>query len=268
MKTSEETAEIFAALAKVGGQLKNPTKTATAKAGSYSYGYAPLDKIAEDARASLGDQGMACLQELLTDDDGRVGIVTRLTHSSGQWLEMGPFWLPGGETAQQHGSAATYARRYTLSAALLLAAEEDDDASTVSKQRRTTRKAREEWPPAVAAPTTSGEDVRVPAPSSSSDSTSGADRGLDGAGSEEAGGAEAGEGVRGDNPEAPLSSVPPVEDEHALAMRTLMGLADGNVQRAATFVNKANKTAYTKTTLEQASAEELWAGAEQGEANG
>ena len=95
MKTSNETAELFTALAKVGGQLKNPKKSATAKAGSYSYGYAPLDQMSEDTRATLGDQGMSCIQELLTEPGhGYVGVITRLTHASGQWFELGPFWLP------------------------------------------------------------------------------------------------------------------------------------------------------------------------------
>ena len=50
----------------------------------------------------------------------------------------------------------------------------------------------------------------------------------------------------------------------------LLAVTDGNLNKAVTLVNKLHKTSFTKTTLDQATAEQLYAAAELGEekANG
>jgi hypothetical protein len=150
MRTSEETAELFQALVALGGDLKNPTADQTAKVktktgADYSYKYPAFDQIVTDARALLNKHNLAALQETVSqqidsvDGDGKptillqVGVTTRIIHNSGEWIETGPLFLPAGAGPQEHGSAITYARRYSLSAALLVAAEEDDDGASAQK---------------------------------------------------------------------------------------------------------------------------------------
>jgi hypothetical protein len=71
----------------------------------------------------------------VTDEKGNVGVLTIIFHASGEWLEFGPLLLHGGNTAQEQGSAVTYARRYALTTALLIAADEDDDGAKASPAR-------------------------------------------------------------------------------------------------------------------------------------
>lgn len=133
MRQSEQVAALSRALTEAGATLKNPKASARANTGTYSYAYAPLDEIVDDVRVALALHDLACLQEALTDDGGRVGVVTRIVHKSGEWIEMGPLWMHAGGNPQQNGSSLTYARRYALTAALMLAADEDDDGVKASK---------------------------------------------------------------------------------------------------------------------------------------
>jgi len=73
------------------------------------------------------------VQEATTSQEG-VSVVTRVLHSSGQWIEFGPFTIPlGKKDAQSVGSACSYAKRYALSAALAISAEKDDDGNRATK---------------------------------------------------------------------------------------------------------------------------------------
>jgi hypothetical protein len=65
--------------------------------------------------------------------DGDVVVTTTIWHTSGQWLTAAPLRLAAGQTAQQIGSAITYARRYALMALLGVAAEDDDGASAAAR---------------------------------------------------------------------------------------------------------------------------------------
>lgn len=122
MRTSEQIEAIAAALVKAQAKMGVPAKT-----GQGNYGtFAPLDEVLRVGREALSAQGVAILQETITTEGGP-GVLTRLQHDSGQWVEFGPLCLPAGRgDPQAHGSAISYARRYALLAALGLAAEDDD----------------------------------------------------------------------------------------------------------------------------------------------
>ena len=80
--------------------------------------------------------GLSYLQEAFTDDNGSPAIVTRLMHSSGEWIETRPMILASNNNdAQSQGSAITYARRYQLSALFGIAAEDDDDGKKAVKDK-------------------------------------------------------------------------------------------------------------------------------------
>lgn len=136
MHSSATIAKLAPALTKAAALLSNPIATETAKMGTFSYRFAPLDDLATNVRATLADCDLVMVQEATSTNDGRVGVTTRIVHTSGEWIEMGPLHMPAGDGAQGHGSALTYARRYAILAALVLAAEDDDGAKASTKTPR------------------------------------------------------------------------------------------------------------------------------------
>lgn len=141
MNTSETTTAVAAAMVDAASALTNPGTDARGNYGTY----ASLPGIIDHVRPVLASHGLAVTQETITADTGpgaRIGVVTRITHRSGEWLEFGPLWLmPTKPDPQAAGSAITYARRYALAAALGIAADEDDDgtAASVAPRKSTTR---------------------------------------------------------------------------------------------------------------------------------
>lgn len=136
MRTSETIKELADALAKAQGAFpairkgKTAKVKGTSKSGKdfeYSYAYADLSDIMDAIRKALAENGLSIIQPIGkgTNGDGLV-LVTRLLHSSGQWLEE-DYPVDVYERPQEQGSAITYARRYAVTALLGIAAEEDDD---------------------------------------------------------------------------------------------------------------------------------------------
>lgn len=124
--------ELGAALSKAQAKMTNPKKTRTvnvkSKTGSsYTYRYAELNEIIEHTRAPLAENGLSIVQ-LTEIRDGKLLLVTRLLHASGQSIES-VYPLPMGGTAQEMGSLMTYARRYCRTAILDLSADDDDDGA-------------------------------------------------------------------------------------------------------------------------------------------
>ena len=131
MKTSEQVKEIFAALAAFQGQIKNPEKSAVAEIrsekGNYSYRYATLPEMLNDARPLLAKNGLGIIQES-SGREGHLTVTTLITHSSGQWIMLDALEVPYPGTLQKAGGIITYLRRYTLGGALGTAGEDDTDA--------------------------------------------------------------------------------------------------------------------------------------------
>lgn len=148
MNHSENIGALAEAFAGFQGEVKNPLKSQEVDTGKYRYSFAPLDEILAAVRPLLAKRGLSVLQELSTDQDGNIGCGTLIMHESGEWIAFSPFFVPGGADAPAHGSAASYARRYSLLAALSLSAGHDEDAApptttrsakTRSAPRRTSR---------------------------------------------------------------------------------------------------------------------------------
>lgn len=101
-------------------------------------------KAVDDALNKAGENaGITYSQEVKSDPtNNTISVTTLISHTSGQWVTFGPLTVPVGSkrTAQDYGSAITYAKRYALSAALGIASDIDDDgneASSVRSQRQT-----------------------------------------------------------------------------------------------------------------------------------
>jgi len=139
VNSSEKTDAIAPALVAALGKVKNPhvdskARVKTKQGYEYEYKYLSLPALCEHIRAAFDHVGLAFSQEVI-DVQGGTGVVTRIWHLSGQWVELGPLVLRGGATAQEQGSLTTYARRYALAAAVGLAADEDDDGAKASRRR-------------------------------------------------------------------------------------------------------------------------------------
>lgn len=124
MKQSDQINELAAALAAAQPEIKNAVANATNP--HFRSSYADLEAVKAACLPSLNKHGIAVVQSPVVNDS-RVGVVTRLVHKSGQWLE-GEFTMPSvKQDPQGYGSALTYARRYTLAAFAGVATGEDDD---------------------------------------------------------------------------------------------------------------------------------------------
>lgn len=137
---TESIINLAAALAKFQGLVKNPPKTKEAKVplkngGSYSYKYADLGVILDTIREPLAKCGLSFFQAPVNNERGELeGVQTILMHESGEHIVFEPVMIKAGSgaTAQQVGSALTYARRYSLCLALGIVADEDDDAQAAT----------------------------------------------------------------------------------------------------------------------------------------
>jgi hypothetical protein len=98
--------------------------------------YATLGAITEATRPHLAKHGLGFTQ-WMSNRDGAQLIVTRIMHTSGQWMEDDGYILnPTKNDPQGMGSAVTYARRYTLGASLGIITEDDDDGNKASEPVR------------------------------------------------------------------------------------------------------------------------------------
>jgi hypothetical protein len=141
MRTSESISAIAAALAKTQAELRPAVKDAVNPA--FRSKYADLSSVLEACRNALPQNGLSVVQDVTTDiDRGAIGVATRILHSSGEWIECGPIFVPlSKQDAHGVGSATSYGKRYGLCAAVGIAvADEDDDGAVASHQKPATRK--------------------------------------------------------------------------------------------------------------------------------
>jgi hypothetical protein len=125
MNRSELIQELATALAVAQGSF--PTVKKDANNPFFKSKYADLAALIEAVQDPLSKNGLAILQLLSTDLEGKfIHVETVLTHKSGQWISD-KFSLPVLDWKPQGlGSATTYARRYALQAFLNLGAADDD----------------------------------------------------------------------------------------------------------------------------------------------
>lgn len=123
-RSTADLGELFGALSKAQGSIRNATKDA--QNPHFKSRYADLASIADACRDALSANGIAVLQ--IPFNDGQdVGVVTRLGHASGQWIEGRLKVAPAKWDAQGLGSVITYCRRYCLAAMAGVAPGDDDD---------------------------------------------------------------------------------------------------------------------------------------------
>ena len=128
MQTSQSVTKITEALINAAAKITPLVK------GSdnpfFNSKYADLNQTIEALRKVLLEEGLWFMQ-FPTSTDNSVGVVTRVVHSSSEFIEH-EFVLPlAKRDPQAAGSAITYARRYALVAIFGLQAVDDDAQSAM-----------------------------------------------------------------------------------------------------------------------------------------
>lgn len=134
-ETSATITALTTALVECQAQLGNIGKAQTANVGQFTYHYADLASILATVRPVLAAAGLAVTQTAEVEGDN-VLIWSTILHRSGEYVMARPLSLPAGKTAQQTGSAITYARRYALLALLNLGTDDDDGATAAPRTDR------------------------------------------------------------------------------------------------------------------------------------
>lgn len=103
--------------------VQTSTRTLIAYGFASHNSYADLGDVLAEIRPKLRAQRLAMTQTPTVDS----GVTTTLFHESGQWIRFAPLLIrPTGGTAQNLGSAITYAKRYSAQSIMALATEDDD----------------------------------------------------------------------------------------------------------------------------------------------
>lgn len=124
MLTSTEINEIAKALSKLQGSMRPAVKDSNNP--FFKSKYTSIAGIWDTIREFLDALGLSVLQDAKSSENG-ISVVTRICHSSGQWVECGPLEIPAvKKDPQGFGSAVSYARRYALASALGIVSDDDD----------------------------------------------------------------------------------------------------------------------------------------------
>lgn len=132
VETSSEIGELAAALAVAQGEIKGAIKDA--ENPYFKSSYADLASVWDACRSALSKNGLAVVQTTTDCEFGKIRLVTRLIHKSGQWIKSALLLKPMKDDPQALGSAITYGRRYSL-AAMVGVAPEDDDGNAASGKK-------------------------------------------------------------------------------------------------------------------------------------
>lgn len=128
MRSSESIEKLAEALCAAQGEMGGAVKGSANP--FFKSSYADLTSVIKAIKEPCQNNGLSYVQ-LPHRSDSSIGVVTRLMHVSGQWLEN-DFTLPMVKSdPQAAGSAITYARRYALQALFGIPAVDDDGESAM-----------------------------------------------------------------------------------------------------------------------------------------
>jgi hypothetical protein len=137
MSQSDSIKELATALSKVQGELTYAKKDSANP--FFKSRYADLESVWDACRSLMATNGLSVIQMPGNYFEGRMWLVTRLCHSSGEWIEQEMSVPVQKADAQGAGSALTYMRRYAL-AAFIGVVQADDDGNAASQQIKPTLK--------------------------------------------------------------------------------------------------------------------------------
>ena len=132
MAQSESIKELATALSKLQGELTYAKKDSANP--FFKSRYADLESVWDACRSPMAANGLSVIQMPGNYFEGRMWLVTRLCHSSGEWIEQEMSVPVQKADAQGAGSALTYMRRYAL-AAFVGVVQADDDGNAASNPK-------------------------------------------------------------------------------------------------------------------------------------
>lgn len=133
--------ELYNALSKTQAEMESAKLNS--KNPHYKSNYANLESCIEASRPYLTKNGLCVLQMISTQND-KTFLVTRLAHSSGQFIESSMEIKPARNDMQGLGAAITYARRYAYSSMICLSTGDDDDGEKDRKMREEEERKKQE----------------------------------------------------------------------------------------------------------------------------
>ena len=131
MQQSESIANLAKALSIVQGKLTYATKDSSNP--FFKSKYADLESVWDSCRSLLADNSLAVIQMPGNFFEGRMLLVTKLCHASGEWIEQEMSIPVAKQDAHGCLAAITYMRRGAL-AAFLGIVQADDDGNTASNK--------------------------------------------------------------------------------------------------------------------------------------
>ena len=137
MITSDSLSNIAPALVKAQEAVQVAKKDS--RNPSLNNQYASLDSVLLAIKPALVENGLVMIQSPTIARDGYVGIVTRVLHESGEWIEdQSEFMVEEGNRgtngAQQAGIVITYQRRYAAAAFFGVVTDADTDGAMVQRK--------------------------------------------------------------------------------------------------------------------------------------
>ena len=127
MPQSDSIKELATALSKVQGELTYAKKDSANP--FFKSTYADLESVWDACRSLLAKNGLSIIQMPGNYFEGRMWLVTRLCHESGEWIEQEMSIPVSKQDAHGCLAAVTYMRRGSL-AAFLGIVQADDDGNT------------------------------------------------------------------------------------------------------------------------------------------
>lgn len=135
MNKSETISELAKALSAFQGEVKQPLKDKDNP--FFKSKYVPLENVVEAITEVAHKHGLSFLQYPINQEN-KVGIITILLHSSGEFIQTEPIYAtPTKQDAQAAGSVITYLKRYSLSAVFGITSDEDDDGNGAAGNDKT-----------------------------------------------------------------------------------------------------------------------------------
>lgn len=126
--------EIYSAFVKAQAMIAKAAKDSTNP--HFKSKYADLESVIDAVKPALVANGLAFIQKYHECENG-VKVETVIIHESGQELSCGILHIPANKhDAQGFGSAASYAKRYSLQSALGVAASDDDGNAAVKSVQK------------------------------------------------------------------------------------------------------------------------------------
>lgn len=132
MKTSDQTNELFTALAKAQMEIGAAKEDGFNK--HLGAGYASIDSLLDACKEPCAKNGLAIVQNVYSEGESYF-LETRLAHASGQWMASSMKILLAKQDMQSLGAGVTYAKRYAITSLLGIASEVKEERVQAVAQR-------------------------------------------------------------------------------------------------------------------------------------